>query len=120
MIILNCNVWSFNKDAFSYNTILQKDKIVYLYDDIDFVEVEENRYFMLSKSYHIDYTFYMKDGRRFKIDAFEIFCEADAKLIEFDKAISNKRKIVGNYYYNGNTSQELNDYYISLYNTNQQ
>lgn len=113
--IFNCNIWSFNKDSFSYNTILKKDKIVYSYDDIDSIEMEENRYFLLKRSSHIDYTFYMNDGRKFKIDAYEAFSEDDLKLIEFDKAISNKRKIIGDYYYSGNASQELNDYYNSLF-----
>lgn len=119
IIIFNCNVWSFNKDTFSYNTIIRKDKIVYSYDDIDSAELYVHSASGKGIHDYIDYTFYMNDGKEIKFNAQEAFYTDNNKIIEFDKAIANKRTVKeGDYshflYWNDN----LNDYFDSVYNNN--
>lgn len=120
IIFFQFNMWSFNKDTFSYNTIFQKDKIVYSYDEINSAELEiyhSSGY--LRTDYYINYTLYMNDGEKIKFDAYNAYYTDEDKIIEFDKAIADKRSVVENdydhYLYN---SEKLNEYYNSLYNSN--
>ena len=94
IIIFHCNVWTFNKDTFSYNTIFQKDKIVYSYDDIDSAEVDVYTYAGRGIHNHIDYTLHMNDGKIIKFNANRAYYTDEDKIIEFDKAIANKRSVV--------------------------
>lgn len=117
IIIFNCNVWTFNKDLFSYNTIFQKDKIVYSYDDIDSAELYVHSASGKGIHDHIDYTLHMNDGREIKFDAYEAFYNNDDKIIEFDKTIASKRTVkAGDYSHFLYWNDKLNEYYNSIYN----
>ena len=121
IIVFNCNVWNFNKDSFSYNTILQKDKIVYSYDDIDYAELythsSSGKGIRDHIRDHIEYSFYMNDGKVIKFDAQEAFYTDNNKIIEFDKRIANKRTVKeGDYSHFLYWNEDLNAYFDSVYN----
>ena len=116
-IILQFNMWSFNKDSFSYNTLFQKDKIVYSYEEVEKAEIEIYHYRLTRYlgTYRITYILYMNDGNKIKFVANSGYYTDDTKLIEFDKSIADKRKVTGEFLpITG--SNELNEYYSSLYN----
>lgn len=117
-IIFSCNVWNFDKDVISYNTLFQKNKIVYSFDDIDRAELDIKLYFGRSANDCLEYTLYMNDGEQIKFDAFDSFRKDDDKLIEFDTAISDKRTTVGDFGYLDNASDELNSYLKVLFQSN--
>ena len=116
IIILSGNVWVVNENSISYNTLFQKNKIVYSYDDIENAEMSISyEHISVGHTYNIDYILYMNDGEKVKFNAYESFRENDDKLIEFDKAISNKRKADGEFIYIDQSSEEFNKYYQSLF-----
>ena len=119
IFIFNCNVWVFNKDAFSYNTLFQKEKIIYSYNEIESADVNiySNRRGKFGEQYHIDYTLYMDNGEKVKFDAYNAYYTDDDKIIEFDKMIANKRSVIDeDYDHELYDNDKLNEYYSSLYN----
>lgn len=114
-IALCGNVWSFNKDKISYNTLFEKDKIVYSTDDIETAELQVDVEFTRLKTTNLVYDLKMSDGKEIKLDAYDSFRTDDDKIIEFDKAISQKRKAVGQFERFENASDEFNDYFCSLF-----
>ncbi len=114
-VILSCNIWSFSRDTISYNTLFHKDKIVYSFDEIKVaemqIELEATRFTTTS----LVYTLEMNDGKKIKFDAYDSFRNNDEMLIEFDKAIADKRKIIGDFKHFENSSNEFNNYYRSLF-----
>lgn len=116
-IIFSGNVWIFNKDTISYNTLFQKNKIVYSYDDIEIaemtIELEATRFTTTRLVYILE----MNDSKQIKFDAFDSFRKDDKLLIAFDNAISDKRKVKGNFEYFDNATDEFNKYFSSLYKT---
>ena len=115
-IIISGNVWVVNENSISYNTLFQKNIIVYSYNDIESAEMSISRKRVgLNHTYRIKYDLYMNDGEKVKFDAYESFRENDEKLIDFDKAIANKRKVKGEFIYMDHSSEEFNKYYQSLF-----
>lgn len=113
-IILQFNMWTFNEESFSYNTLFQKDKIVYSYEEIEKAEVEMYRsHFKYGGLDRIQYSLYMNDGRKIKVIANSGYYTDDTKIIDFDKSIADKRIVIGEFYYYG--SDELNRYFESVY-----
>ncbi|MDE5605304.1 MAG: hypothetical protein K2I73_06965 [Eubacterium sp.] len=114
--ILNCNMWTFDKDTFSYNTIFQKNKIVYSYDNIDSAEVEVYCGGRKQASPRINYALHMHNGKIVKFNAYYACYTDEDKIIEFDKSIADKRSVVeDDYDHNLYDNEKLNEYYSSLY-----
>lgn len=116
MIILSGNVWIVNENSISYNTLFQKNKIVYYYNDIESAEMSISyQRVRLNHTYRIKYDLYMNDGEKVEFDVYESFRDDDNRLIEFDKAIADKRKVTGEFIYMDHSSEEFNKYYQSLF-----
>lgn len=114
-VFISCNVWCFDQDTISYNTIFQKDKIVYSYNDIEKAELYiENKNVRLGQT-NLNYVLTMSDGNVIKIDALDSFRKNDYALIEFDKKIAEKRKVIGEFEFLINEEDELNEYFHSLF-----
>ena len=75
------------------------------------IELEATRFTTTS----LVYTLEMNDGKKIKFDAYDSFRNNDEMLIEFDKAIADKRKIIGDFKHFENSSNEFNNYYRSLF-----
>ncbi len=116
MIIISGNVWVFDENLISYNTIFQKNENSYSYADIEKAEMSISyKTIRFNHTFSIEYILYMDSGKKIKFDAYESFREDDDKLIEFDKTIANKRAVVGEFLYIDSSSKEFNDYYHSLF-----
>lgn len=111
-IVICGNVWVFNKDTISYNTLFLKNKAEYSFDDIKSAKMEYCYVAGVKGFIHeqLIYTLEMNDGSQIEIVAYPSFIKDDKKLIEFDKAIAEKRETVGEFEYFNNASDELNEY----------
>lgn len=114
-VIFSCNIWNFSRDTISYNTLFHKDKIVYSFDDIKVAEMQIESEATRFTSTRLVYTLEMNDGKQIKFDAYDSFRKNDKMLIEFDKAIADKRKIISEFKHFENSSNEFNNYYRSLF-----
>ena len=113
----NCNAWVFNENTISHNSIFRKNIAVYTYDDIESVQLYHD-----ATARHADlvYSFQMKDGKNFKVDILEAFKKDEEMLFAFDRMISGKRETIGEYYYDFSAlSDEFNEYYRSVFNSDQ-
>lgn len=117
VILLNCNILSFNSNEFISCKLFSKNQIVYTYDDIESVDIqiEINSDRMLTGN--LLYTFEMNDGKQIEFDVLDSFRNNDDKLIEFDKSLSEKRNTIGNFSYISNLNSEINNYYRQLFNS---
>ena len=116
-IVFSSNVWIFNKNTISYNTLFQKNKTVYSYDDIEQAKmtIEVTRAGMWGLATQLCYDLEMNDGKQIKFDAYDSFRKDDELLIAFDKAIADKRIVDGDFISFDNASDEFNEYFKSLY-----
>lgn len=116
MIIISGNVWVFDENLISYNTIFKKNENSYSYADIEKAEMSISyKNIRFNHTYNIEYILYMNNGKKIKFDAYESFRKSDAKLVEFDRAIANKRVVTGDFVYMDNADDEFNNYYHSLF-----
>ncbi|MCH5321109.1 MAG: hypothetical protein J1E36_05060 [Eubacterium sp.] len=116
-IIFSSNVWVFNENSISYNTLFQKDKVVYTYDDIDSAELYYETWYGVKgmSSAHLIYNLNMNDDKEIEIDIPQSFYKDNNKLFQFDNMISDKRKVIGEYVPFDNKSDKFNEYYQSLF-----
>lgn len=114
-IVFCGNVWSFNKDTITYNTLFQKDKAVYHFDDIDSAQLQTELVYTRSKTTNLEYRLKMRDGTEIHFDAYDSFRTDDDKIIAFDKAIAKKRTTVGQFEQVENASDAFNEYFRSLF-----
>lgn len=117
-LISNCNVWVANEKGISYNTIFSKEKISYSYDDITTATV----YYSANgirplRGKTLVYNMTMKDGNTLEIQLSDLLYQDSNSLINFDKAISDKRKTVGNFVELA-IPNELNNYYNNIFSLN--
>lgn len=120
-IIFSSTVWVFNENSISFNTIFQKGKVIYTYDDIDSAELYYETWSgVRMRSVHLIYNLKMNDGEKIEIDIPQSFYKDDKNFCQFDNMISDKRKVTGEYTPFGNKSDEFNEYYVSLFKNNKQ
>lgn len=111
-VICSSNVWTFNENDISYNTFFEKNKIVYKYEDIDNAKLDCKIGVRIDE---LTYSLNMNDSEVIEIDVAHAFYKSEDNLLDFDKAIADKRKVVGDYMTFGNKSDEFNDYYNSVF-----
>lgn len=63
------NVWSFNKNTISYNTLFEKNKIVYTLNDIETATMSIELISTRLRTTNMVYVLEMSDGSKIKIDA---------------------------------------------------
>lgn len=113
----NCNVWVANEKGISYNTIFSKEKISYSYDDITTVTVQYSANGIRPlRGKTLVYNVIMQDGKELELQLFDLLYQDSNSLINFDKKISDKRKIVGDFVELA-IPDELNNYYHNIFCT---
>lgn len=115
--VFSSNVWAFDKNAISYSTLFQRDKIVYDFNDIESLEAHYELIATRLGSTKLVYTLNMSDGKSVEVDVYNSFMNDDNNLIEFDKAIADKRTLTGDFEPSGAVSDEINEYYKQIFET---
>lgn len=115
--VFSSNVWVFDRNAISYSTLFQRDKIVYDFNDIESVEAHYELIATRLGSTKLVYMLNMSDGKSVEVDVYNSFMNDDNNLIEFDKAIADKRTLTGDFEPSGTVSDEINEYYKQIFET---
>lgn len=116
-IVCSCNIWVVSDKSISYNTLFTDEKIVYDYNDIDNVTLFYKTVGIKTAGHTPAYIFHMSDGEDIEICLLESYFNSYDSFIEFDKKISDKREISGDFI-SLEIPDEINEYYRKLFDEN--
>ena len=119
IIGLDSNVLVFSSNSICETNILTGDTITYNYDDIQYIELSYERTvskFSLGKNVSPVYNIFLKDGKQLYVYIEKAIFSDENNIFAFDKEITTKRIIVGDFISTSN-NDPLSAYYEKLFNT---
>lgn len=113
-IIINCNVWIATENGITYSTLFKTEQKTYDYDDIETVLLDYSGDGLRNRGTSLTYSITMNDGEEIEIQLSDSYSKDYNLFIEFDKKVSSKRKISGDFVEMAYLD-ELNNYYRELF-----
>ena len=112
------NVWVFSKNEISNVDIITREESSYSYDDIEKIELSYERRvsrYSLGKNISPVYNVFFNDGEEVYIYVVKSLYSSEDGVISFDKQVSDKRAVKGEFIYSEN-NKKFNNYYEPLFN----
>lgn len=111
------DVWVFSKNGISNVNIITRDGTNYSYDDIEKIELSYERrvsYYSLGKNISPVYNIFFNDGEEVYIYVTKSLFSSEDAVINFDKQVSDKRTVKGEFVYSEH-NQKFNNYFEPLF-----
>ena len=112
------NVWVVSKNEISNVNIITREETSYSYDDIEKIELSYERRvsrYSLGKNISPVYNVFFNDGEEVYIYVVKSLYSSEDGVISFDKQVSEKRAVKGEFIYLEN-NKKFNNYYEPLFN----
>ena len=112
------NVWVVSKNEISNVNIITREETSYSYDDIEKIELSYERRvsrYSLGKNISPVYNVFFNDGEEVYIYVVKSLYSSEDVVISFDKQVSEKRAVKGEFIYSEN-NKKFNNYYEPLFN----
>ena len=112
------NVWVVSKNEISNVNIITREETSYSYDDIEKIELSYERrvsHYSLGKNISPVYNVFFNDGEEVYIYVVKSLYSSEDGVISFDKQVSEKRAVKGEFIYLEN-NKKFNNYYEPLFN----